>query len=73
MKVWIDQRQCVGNGVCAELAAAVFALDVNDVAFVCENGRMLRGDEMATVPAGLEQAVLDAADECPAACIYVDA
>ena len=72
MKVWVDQRQCVGNGACAELAPEVFMLGENDIAFVRENGRVLRGDESAVVPVDLEQAVLDAADECPAACVCID-
>jgi ferredoxin len=72
MRVWVDQKQCVGNGVCAELAPDVFVLGTNDVAFTCEDGRVLRPDESARVPPHLESAVLDAVDECPAACIYLD-
>jgi ferredoxin len=72
MRVWVDQRQCIGNGVCAELAPDVFVLGDNDVAFVRDNGRVLGGDEMAVVPNHAEAAVLEAVDECPAACIYLE-
>jgi len=72
MKVWVDQRSCIGNGVCAEIAPEVFVLGDNDIAFVCEGGRVLRGDAMATVPDYLERAVVEVIDECPAACIYLE-
>ncbi len=73
MKVWIDQDACIGNGICAELAEAVFAFD-GDLAYVRSGDRVLteRG-AIVDVPAGHETAVLDAADECPAACIFVEA
>jgi ferredoxin len=75
MQVWIDHGQCVGHGVCAELVPELFALDDEGVARVCECGVMLRGRSRrarAVVPAGLEDAVLAAADECPAQCIVVE-
>jgi len=72
MRVWIDQRNCIGNGVCAEIAPEVFVLGDDDTAFVCEGGRVLRGDAMATVPVHLEAAVLEVVDECPAACIHLE-
>ena len=47
MRVWIDERACVGNGVCEELSPEVFVM-VGDIAKV-------RG---AGVRPGLENAVL---------------
>ncbi len=72
MKVWIDQDACVGNGICAELAEDLFEFD-GDLAYVRDGDRVLteRG-AMISVPSGREAAVLDAAEECPAACIYVE-
>lgn len=72
MKVWIDQGACVGNGICAELAETVFAFD-GELAYVRDGDRVLtdRG-AIVSVPAGHEAMVLDAAAECPAACIYVE-
>jgi ferredoxin len=72
MKVWIDQGACVGNGICAELAEEVFAFD-GDLAYVRDGDRVLteRG-AIVSVPAGHEAAVLDAVEECPAACIFTE-
>ena len=75
MRVWIDQKACVGNGVCAELCPEVFVLADDDLAYVLDGDRMLpKGEAGAlTVPTELAASVLDAAEECPAACIYVEA
>ena len=72
MKAWIDQRACVGNGICAELADKVFMFD-GELAYVRDGDRVLFEHEaIVEVPAEHEAAVLDAAEECPAACIYVE-
>ena len=72
MKVWIDQDACVGHGICVELAEKVFAFD-GEYAYVRDGDRVLtdRG-AIVSVPAGNEAMVLDAAQECPAACIFVE-
>ncbi len=74
MRVWIDQDLCVGNGICEELSPDVFYFDGN-LAFVRNGEQVLpRGEDgILTVRAGLEESVLDAAEECPAECIYVEA
>ena len=61
MRVWIDERACVGNGVCEELSPEVFVM-VGDIAKV----------RAAEVRPGLEDAVRSAADECPVGCISVE-
>jgi ferredoxin len=72
MKVWIDQDACVGNGVCAELAEDIFAFD-GELAYLRVGGRVLAEPrEMVAVAPGRESAVLDAAEECPVGCIYVE-
>ena len=72
MKVWIDQDACVGNGACAELANEVFDFD-GELAYVRDGERVLQEHgAIVSVPQGLEDAVLDAAEECPAACIYIE-
>jgi len=73
MRVWIDQRSCVGNGICAEICPEVFYLTDGDIAYVRDGQRLLgEGREGAlTVPEALEDAVVEAADECPAACIHL--
>ena len=72
MKVWIDKSECVGNGICAELAHDVFSFD-GEFAYV-RDGDQVCTDEGAIVdvPVGREMAVLDAAEQCPAACIHVE-
>ena len=72
MRVWIDQDACIGNGICVELAEDVFMFD-GDLACVRDGAQVLTERRVvATVPPGREDAVLDAAQECPAACIYID-
>ena len=74
MRVWIDQDLCVGNGICEELAPDVFQLVDGAIAYVRDQDRLLpRGqDGILSVPEGLEEAVIDAAEECPAECIYIE-
>ena len=74
MRVWIDQPSCVGNGICAEICPEVFELADGDIAYVRDGERLLPAGEEGTllVPAEYEHAVVEAADECPAACIYVE-
>ena len=45
-----------------------------DIAYVRDGARRLPAGAAGalTVPADLEAAVLEAVDECPAACIYVE-
>jgi ferredoxin len=73
MRVWIDQRECVGNGVCVDLCPDVFGID-GGIAYVHVGGRRLPDgpDGAAPVPEGRIDAVVEAAEECPAACIYVE-
>ena len=81
MRVWIDQDLCTGDGLCEELAPAVFVLLDDGLAYVRENGKIFDGhsedrpagaDGLAAVPAGLDDAVIDAAEGCPGECIFVE-
>ncbi len=73
MKVWIDQAACIGNGICADIAHDVFEFD-GDVACVRDGNRVLKDRcAMVVVPEGREDAVIEAAEECPAGCIYLEA
>jgi ferredoxin len=76
MKVWIDQDLCTGDGLCAEIAPEVFALLDDGLAYVKE-GPIVFADPggatcQARVPPGSEVATLEAADECPGECIFVE-
>lgn len=62
MKVTVDQDKCCAGGNCVVLAPDVF--DQRD-----EDGVVVLLTD--TPPAGLRDAVREAADVCPAACITV--
>lgn len=74
MRVWIDQKACVGNGICAEICPEVFVLADGDIAYVRAGDRLLPEGEagVLSVPDHLVESVIEAAEECPAACIYVE-
>ena len=76
MKVWIDQDLCTGDGLCEEIAPAVFTLLDDGLAYVKESDQV-RSDPggaagMALVPDDLEDAVTEAAEECPGECIFIE-
>jgi len=73
MKVWIDHDLCTGDGLCEEHCGAMFHL-VDGVAHVRDAGGRLQGSLVA-VEVGdlLIDAVLDAVEDCPGECIFVDA
>ena len=69
MKVWIDQDLCTGDGLCEEIALDVFTLLDDGLAYVKEGDKIFSdpgGAEAAVVPAGQEEATIEAAEECPA-------
>ena len=76
MKVWIDQDLCTGDGLCEEIAPAVFTLLDDGLAYVKEGAKVFSepgGPEgLANVPANLEDATIEAAEECPGECIFIE-
>jgi len=72
--VRVDQNACTGDGLCVELAPSVFEFDVDGLAYVKDESGELRtaAGEYVGVPLPVVGAVLDAADECPGTCIYVE-
>jgi ferredoxin len=74
MRVWVDQDLCVGNGICEELCPDVFRLVDGGVAYVRDGDRLLAAgrDGVREVPAEFEALVVEAAEECPAECIFVE-
>ena len=82
MKVWIEQDQCTGDGLCEEICPPVFGLADNGLAYVKGIGQTaLCGPDgqpihkgprgLVDVDPALEEAVAEAAEECPGECIYI--
>jgi ferredoxin len=69
MKVWIDQDLCTGDGLCEEIAPAVFTLLDDGLAYVKEGGGAAG---VAVVAEGFEAAVTEASEECPGECIFIE-
>jgi ferredoxin len=76
MKVWIDQDLCTGDGLCEEICPQVFTLKDDGLAYVKDDGRVLDdpggAEGLAAVPTRLEDAVREAAEECPGECIFIE-
>ncbi len=76
MKVWIDQDLCTGDGLCEEIAPAVFTLLDDGLAYVKDGATVLSepggSAQMADVPDDLQDAVVEASEECPGECIFVE-
>jgi ferredoxin len=80
MKVWIDQDLCTGDGLCEEIAPDVFTLLDDGLAYVKDgpkvyataSGNAQGAEGMANIPDGLVDAVIEAAEECPGECIFIE-
>jgi len=73
MKVWIDHDLCTGDGLCEEHCGATFHL-VDGIAHVRDtSGRLQPSLNAVEVPDALIDDVLDAVEDCPGECIFVDA
>lgn len=86
LRVWIDQDLCTGDGLCAEICPSIFEMHDDGLAYVKEaewpniKGPDGQGGEpqlkmaqgTAAVPEPLMQDVIEAAEECPGECIFID-
>ena len=83
MKVWIDQDLCTGDGLCEEVCPDIFfghidglfyVKNVNDPTGLDESGnpRLKMAVGLADVPDNLLNAVIEAAEDCPGECIFVE-
>jgi ferredoxin len=74
-KVWIDQDLCTGDGLCEEICPSVFTLLDDGLAYVKQGDSVLNepggSGQMADVTSDLEDAVTEAAEECPGECIFI--
>ena len=81
MKVWIDQDLCTGDGLCEEIAPDVFVLLDDGLAYVREGPKIYAETEgnpqgpagVAVVPVGQEDIAIEAVEECPGECIFIEA
>jgi ferredoxin len=77
MKVWIDQDLCTGDGLCEEICPEVFTLLDDGLAYVKLGDQIMNdpGGAQGTVSVapGKEDAVTEAAEECPGECIFIEA
>jgi ferredoxin len=73
MRVWVDQDECSGVGVCVQDCPQVFTLGSDGLAYITVGGRVYGSNEVAVVDDSLIEAVLDAAEDCPEQCIYLEA
>ena len=76
MKVWIDQDLCTGDGLCTDHAPAVFTLLEDGIAYVKQGDRVLNdpgsAGSLASVPPAREHDVVQAAEDCPGECIFIE-
>ncbi len=84
-KVWIDQDLCTGDGLCAEICPDVFWGQDDGLYYVKETagnygsetlfdgkGTPAGPNGQARVPDGLLDSVIEAAEECPGECIFIE-
>jgi len=71
--VRVDQDLCTGDGLCVQLAPAVFEFDIDGLAYVKDASGVLKSDPGAQVPVPAKclQAVIESAEGCPGECIFV--
>lgn len=76
MKVWIDQDLCTGDGLCEEICPSVFTLLDDGLAYVKDGDTVMNEPGGASgrvvVAAGVEDSVVEAAEECPGECIFIE-
>jgi ferredoxin len=76
MRVWIDQRYCTGDNLGEEICPVVFTQLDDGVSYVKRDDRALSDPGgracMVAVPAELEAAVRDAADQSAGECLFVE-
>lgn len=76
-KVWIDQDLCTGDGICAEISPDVFSLLDDGLAYVKDASGVKKDPGgpagIIDVPDNQLDGVIEAAEECPGECIFIEA
>jgi ferredoxin len=76
MRVWIDQDLCTGDGLCVDHCPDVFVQLEDGIAYVREASGPLNdpggSGSLAVVPVRHLQRAIDAAEDCPGECIFIE-
>ena len=87
IRVWIDQDLCTGDGLCEEVCPEIFEGHIDGLFYVKEpewpsilddgtgvkdNPIYRMGEGMAHVPDRLINATIEAAEDCPGECIFIE-
>ena len=76
MRVWIDQDLCTGDGLCVDHCPEIFVLLEDGISYVHYDdwiGNNPGQDQsVLSVPRRHDQAVIDAAEDCPGECIFIE-
>ena len=78
MKVWIDQALCTGDGLCEDICPSIFHGHDDGLFYVKEAGSETPKEpthkmgETVAVPSEDVEAVIEAAEECPGECIFLE-
>jgi ferredoxin len=80
MKVWIDQDLCTGDGLCVEICPDLFFMSDDGLAYVKDRGekgnaaspRLKIATGQADVPDDILDITIEAAEECPGECIFIE-
>ncbi len=87
IRVWIDQDQCTGDGLCEETCSMAFQMGDDGVAYVKEDASFYGASKLfspdtgnpggaegqARVPEEWVDAAIEAAETCPGECIFIEA
>lgn len=76
MRVWIDQDLCTGDGLCVDHCPDVFVQLEDGIAYVREPSGPLNdpggsGSLAVVSPRHVQQAI-NAAEDCPGECIFIE-
>jgi len=75
VKLWIDQDMCTGDGRCEEICPSRFVL-IDGLAHVRDGSGAASAAQGAISATDVEpdflDAVIDAIEDCPGECIFVD-
>ncbi|MDH4280414.1 MAG: ferredoxin [Acidimicrobiia bacterium] len=73
MKVWIDSDLCTGVALCQQACPEVFVIASDGIARVVDiDGRAAPGRTAVEFADALLESVLEAAEDCPEECIYIE-